>query len=269
LAILRNWESGHGRIRLLHNPRRYVSYALNDAIKMTKGEIIVRLDAHTEYADDYFETILAAFQKTGADIVGGPMRTTYDNPTQEAVAYAICTPFAIGNSSFHNLDFEGYTDSVTYGSWKRNIFDVTGLFDEKLKRNQDDEFHYRARSFGFKIYQSPDIKLFYYPRNTLRTLYKQYFQYGLYKPMVLKKVKSGFQWRHLVPSLFVLYLFTLFLGIAYPFWLLPLALYLFVNALFMLRSHKTIAVMFRLFFVYMTIHVGYGLGFLSGLRKII
>jgi len=246
LSIFRNWESKHRGIRLLHNPRRHVSFALNDAIK-----------------------ILAAFEKTGADIVGGPTRTAYSDPMQEAVAYAICTRFAIGNSRVHLHDYEGFTDSVTFGSWKKNIFNVTGLFDERLKRNQDDEFHYRAKSFGFSIYQSPDIKLYYYPRNSLKGLYRQYYEYGLYKPMVLKKVNSGLQWRHLVPSLFVVYLFTLFLAIAYPFWLLPLALYLFVNVLFMLRSRKTIAVMCRLFFVYMTIHVGYGLGFLSGLRKII
>ena len=269
LSIFRNWESKHRGIRLLHNPRKHVSFALNDAIKKAKGEIIVRIDAHSDYADDYFEKILAAFEKTGADIVGGPTRTAYSDPMQEAVAYAICTRFAIGNSRVHLHDYEGFTDSVTFGSWKKNIFNVTGLFDERLKRNQDDEFHYRAKSFGFSIYQSPDIKLYYYPRNSLNGLYRQYYEYGLYKPMVLKKVNSGLQWRHLVPSLFVVYLFTLFLAIAYPFWLLPLALYLFVNVLFMLRSRKTIAVMFRLFFVYMTIHVGYGLGFLSGIRKII
>ncbi len=267
LEISRRWESGNSDISLIHNPRRYVSFALNKAIVKAKGEIIVRLDAHTNYAEDYFEAILAAFSRTGADIVGGPTRTAYLDSTQEAIAYAICTPFAIGNSRVHQLEYEGYTDSVTFGSWKRRIFNTTGLFDESLKRNQDDEFHYRARSLGFSIYQSPEIKLYYYPRNSLNSLYRQYYEYGLYKPLVLKKVNSGFHFRHLIPAVFVLYLFSLFIAIVYKFWLIPLGLYFLADAFYTLRSHKRTAVLFRLFFVYPTIHLAYGLGFISGLRK--
>ncbi len=267
LKIFRSWEIGESEISLIHNPSRYVSFALNKAIEKARGEIIVRLDAHTSYAEDYFEAILAVFSRTGADIVGGPTRTAYLDSMQEAIAYAICTPFAIGNSRVHQLGYEGYTDSVTFGSWKRKMFSTTGLFDESLKRNQDDEFHYRARSLGFSIYQSPDIKLYYYPRNSLNRLFRQYYEYGLYKPLVLKKVNSGLQLRHLIPAVFVLYLFSLFIAVAYIFWLIPLGLYLLAGAFYTLRSHKRIAVLVRLFFVYPAIHLAYGLGFLAGLRK--
>jgi GT2 family glycosyltransferase len=169
----------------------------------------------------------------------------------------------------HHINYEGYTDSVTFGSWKRSIFNSTGLFDESLKRNQDDEFHYRARSHGFSIYQSPEIRLYYYPRNTFKGLFRQYFEYGLYKPLVLKKVNSGLQLRHLVPAIFVLYLFSLVFFIGQFLWLIPLALYLLADTVFTLKSHKRPAVLWRLFFVYPTIHLAYGLGFIAGLRKLI
>ena len=86
--------------------------------------------------------------------------------------------FGVGNSSFHFEDFEGFTDSVYLGAWKRKIFEKTGLFDTTFKRNQDDEFHYRAKSMGFKVYQDPEIKLVlsspknicnYYLNNTTNT----------------------------------------------------------------------------------------------------
>ena len=267
--IINKWSEKFPQIKLLHNSRKIVPFALNIAIQEAKGDTIIRIDAHTDYAPDYFEKILATFEKTGADIVGGPTRTSFTAPTQEAVAYAICTPFAIGNSRVHQEHFEGFTDSVTFGSWKKSIFAKTGLFDESLKRNQDDEFHYRARSLGFTIYQSPDIKLYYYPRSTLKGLFTQYFQYGLYKPLVLKKVKSGTSWRHLIPSMFVLYLFSLIFALIFKFyyWSIFLALYIFADIAMCLRSKKSISVMLRLFLVYPVIHLGYGLGFILGLFK--
>ena len=267
VSIFKKWEANPG-MRLLHNPKRFVPFALNQAIGVAKGDIIVRIDAHSDYEDDYFEKILETFAKTGADIVGGPMRTVYLSNTQEAVAYATCTPFAIGDSKIHQVNYEGYTDSVTYGSWRKQIFSVTGLFDETLKRNQDDEFHYRARNFGFSIYQSPAIKLYYYPRNTFKALFKQYYEYGLFKPLVLKKVNSGLQWRHLVPAAFVLYIVSLVIAIKYPSWLIPLAVYLLADVVFTIKSRRSIAVMCRIFFVYPVIHFAYGIGFISGLKKI-
>lgn len=267
--IIKKYAIAHSEVKLLHNGKRFVPFALNMAIKEAVGDVIVRIDAHTDYAEDYFEKILDTFHKTGADIVGGPTRTAFLNKTQEAVAYAICTSFAIGNSKVHQLDFEGYTDSVTFGAWKKDIFSKTGFFDESLKRNQDDEFHYRARSLGFKIYQSPQIKLYYYPRNTFKGLFKQYFEYGLYKPMVLKKVKTGLSLRHLIPSCLVLYFLSiipaLFLGLY--LWLLFLGLYIFIDAIFCIKSHKSLSIKITLFFIYPAIHIGYGTGFLLGLFK--
>src|SRR5436190_559355 len=72
--IVLKYSSEHPEIHLLDNPQQIVPYALNEAIKVSKGDPIVRLDAHTIYANDYFEKILETFAKTNADIVGGPMR---------------------------------------------------------------------------------------------------------------------------------------------------------------------------------------------------
>lgn len=39
--------------------------------------------------------------------------------------------------------------------------------------------------------------------------FSQFFQYGLFKPLVLQKVKSEFKFRHIIPSIFVLYVLLL------------------------------------------------------------
>lgn len=268
--FLENAQQEHQNVRLIHNPERYVPFALNQGIKAAKGDLIIRIDAHCDYAEDYFAKILETFELVDADIVGGPTRTAARSKFQEAVGYAISSPVGIGNSKVHDEKYRGYSDSVTFGAWRRELFNDTGLFDEDLMRNQDDEFHYRSRSLGKKIYQNPDIKLWYYPRNTLKGLFKQYFQYGLYKPLVLKKVRSEIKLRHLIPALFVIYcLLIVTLSFWLPWILFPMVVYLLVIVLDFFRASYKGKFFWQLFLIYPAIHIAYGSGFLFGIKKIL
>ncbi|MBL7846672.1 MAG: glycosyltransferase family 2 protein [Cyclobacteriaceae bacterium] len=269
VELIDKMREGHSAITLLHNPKKYVPFALNLAIPLCKGKYIVRLDAHSLYSPDYFEAILATFRKSGADIVGGPTRTQYRTAQQEAIAFAVSHPFGIGGSKVHDETYEGLTDSVTFGAWKREIFQVTGMFDEQLRRNQDDEFHYRARSKGLKIYQSPEIKLFYFPRKDLRGLFSQYFQYGLYKPLVLHKIHTEIKLRHLVPAVFVLYLACLILLPIPWFTFIPLIIYLSSVLYVSIVNNKSWSVKKDIPLSIFCIHLAYGSGFWAGLGKIV
>src|SRR5919109_4776451 len=202
-SILRRLAKESRRLRVVDNPHQIVSSGLNTAIRAARGKIIVRMDAHTEYAPDYINQCLAALADTWADNVGGPARTKASNYTQAAVSAAYHSPFAVGGARFHNVDYEGYVDTVTYGCWRREVFDRIGPFDEALVRNQDDEFNLRLTKAGGKIWQSPRIKSWYRPRASLRGLFQQYMQYGYWKVRVIQKHRLPASVRHLVPGLFV------------------------------------------------------------------
>jgi glycosyltransferase involved in cell wall biosynthesis len=266
IEIIQNYSIQYSNIKLLHNPKKFVPFALNNAIIVCQSEYIVRIDAHSTYAPDYFEKILSTFQETNADIVGGPYRVGFHTPFQQAVGYAISTKLGVGDSKVHQQDYKGYTDSVAYGAWRRTIFEEVGLFDTRLLRNQDDEFHYRAKSRGKRIYQNPDIKLYYYPRSTPQGLFKQYFQYGLFKPRVLRKIQTEIKLRHLIPMFFVLYLVMLpLLTWVSALFVLPLLLYMLLITWVGLRHTAPLQVRLLTVLSYPIIHTGYGLGFLLGL----
>jgi len=267
--IVAEYSGRHPGITLFQNPKRFVPFALNECIRRSRGEYIVRLDAHTEYAPDYFSKVVDTFEKTGAEIVGGPMRAKGRTTFQRAVAVCTSTIFGVGDSKFHDETAEGFSDSVYLGAWKKNIFSVTGLFDEAMLRNQDDEFHYRAKSKGMKIYLNPAIRSWYYPRGTIRSLMKQYFQYGLFKPLVLKKVSSEIKLRHLIPSAFVVYLISIPLLYILAGWLsiFPLILYLFIDICFSIAKQKDPSEKFIALIIYPALHISYGCGFLLGLSN--
>jgi succinoglycan biosynthesis protein ExoA len=203
-AILLQFAQQEPHIVIISNPARFVSMGLNAAIRVARGEVILRMDAHTEYAPDYVKKCLEWLLKTGADNVGGPARTKAEGRRARAICAAYHSPFSTGGAKFHDDSYSGYVDTVTYGCWRKETLLRIGLFDESLVRNQDDELNLRLLRSGGKIWQSSDIFSWYRPRTTLSALFHQYFQYGFWKVRVIRKHKIPGSWRHLVPAAFVL-----------------------------------------------------------------
>jgi len=184
---LRQMAENHPQIRVLDNPGRIVSTGLNIAIRAARGEIIVRMDAHTIYAPDYVRQCLAVMNETGADNVGGPMQTTAEKFMERAIRAAFHSNFAVGGARSHQVGYEGYVDTVIYGCWKKDVFERIGYFDEEFVRNQDDEHNLRLARAGGRIYQSTRIRSRYHVRGSLKALFRQYMQYGYWKVLVVRK----------------------------------------------------------------------------------
>jgi glycosyltransferase involved in cell wall biosynthesis len=270
-----------GRVRLIDNPAGYVSTGLNLAINAARSEIIIRMDAHTDYAPDYVRQCLLALQETGAENVGGPARTKATKPMQKAIAAAYHSPFACGGARFHDVEHEGYVDTVTYGCWRKETLQRLGMFDEALIRNQDDELNYRTIRSGGKIWQTPKIVSWYHPRSSLRTLFRQYFQYGFWKVAVIRKHGTPASLRHLLPGAFVLSLLVLALASSMALWETTRVAGLTAGALLVIALGSYLAVALAsagmllricgvrtaalLPVVFATYHVSYGTGFLHGL----
>jgi succinoglycan biosynthesis protein ExoA len=279
--LLEEYARRQPRLRLLRNPAGIVSTGLNACIRAARGDIIVRMDAHTEYAPNYVRECIRALEETGAGNVGGPARTRADGLWQRAIAAAYHSPFACGGVRFHNDYYEGFADTVPYGCWKKFTLVELGLFDETLVRNQDDELNLRLTRSGGKVWQTPRIVSYYHPRTELSKLFLQYFQYGFWKVAVIRKHRLPASWRHLVPGAFVAAL-----GISFLSWLISegggrlglaavsesLLLTLLLSyagccviaAFTSARSHgwSIFPILPPIFAVY---HFSYGLGFLCGL----
>jgi succinoglycan biosynthesis protein ExoA len=215
---------------------------------------------------------LAVLQSTGADNVGGPWQARSRGYLQSAIALAFQSPFSSGAAGSHRLAYEGPVDSVYLGCWRKETLLRLGLFDEELVRNQDDELNLRLIRAGGRIWQSPEIRSWYYPRSSLRSLFTQYMQYGYWKVRVIRKHRLPASIRHLVPGGFVACLLAL--ALAAPFaqwtrWVLAalLGLYTCANlSASLITGHRPghwryLPVLPPVFAAY---HFGYGWGFLRG-----
>lgn len=263
-------------MRVLSNPKRIVPEAMNIGIRQAKGDVIIRMDAHAEYPPDYITNCVECLDRTGAENVGGPIISTSDTFCGKAIAAGMSSVFGVGNARFRLGGFEGYVDTVPFGAYRRDVFDRIGLFDTELVRNQDDELNYRLIKSGGKIYMAPEITSYYYPRDSIGKLWRQYYEYGYWKVRVIQKHGLPASWRHLVPVTFVLsMLITGLLALfdaraVYPL-LAVCGSYALLAGLFSARiaAEKGIRYFPFLPVVFATLHTSYGVGFLKGIGDFI
>jgi succinoglycan biosynthesis protein ExoA len=265
----------HAEPRLLRidNPARITPAGLNRAIAVAGGEIIVRMDVHTTYAEDYVAMCVQALQQTGATCVGGPWRPVGARGRQRAIAAAFGSGFGSGGAASRRLNYSSEVDTVYLGAWWRvELLRMEG-FDETLVRNQDDELSLRIVRGGGRIWQDVRIRSWYTPRASFFALFRQFWQYGYWKVAVIRKHHLPAAPRQLAP--FALVSVLALLAVAVIWWAPAakmlaglLALYVaasLVSAARLMRPWREPNAWLGVTWSFACMHFGYGLGFAWGL----
>ena len=264
------------RVRILDNPRQIAPTALNRGLSEAVGEIVIRVDGHCEVGPDYLEHGVAHLLAGEADGVGGVLETVPANPQAAAISTAMSSIFGVGGSRFRTADRlteSQQVDTVAFPAYSREAIQRAGAFDEELVRNQDDEYNYRLRKLGGTILLVADMPSRYHTRATLRSLARQYFQYGMWKVRVLQKHPRQMKARQFAPALLVLAIGVssvaalLEPALGLPPLLLLLGLYGSANlAASLIEGRRTSpGQTLRLPAVFSILHFAYGTGFLTGL----
>jgi hypothetical protein len=263
---------------------------------LATGDLLVRLDCHSRYPSNYLRLCALAAEETGALVVGGVIVAEGQTAMERSVACAMDTPF--GGIGFYRIvrggggavdriagafgvsrarsDAENSrvdTDTLTFGAFRPEAFRAVGLFDESLRRNQDDEFNLRVRRSGGRVVLDPAIHVHYTPRGSWRGVFRQYFEYGFWKVPVMLKHRELPGPRSLTPLAFVLSLgvlapasarFHLAKGLLGAEVALYAALALGSGASSIRQRRESFRLLPRVVIVFPAFHLGYGLGMLGG-----
>jgi glycosyltransferase involved in cell wall biosynthesis len=274
-AILAEYERRYPFLRRIANPRRTTPAGLNLALSAARGDVIIVMGAHALYPPNYIADLIRELDRSGADATGGVCVTQPgdESPTARAVAIGLSQRFGVGNAHFRvGVAQARWVDTVPFGCYRRSVFDRFGRFDEELVRNQDDEFNLRLISRGGRIWLVPHVASQYFTRRSFRQLWRMYYQYGYFKPLVARKVGGVLTVRQTIPPLFVGSLLAG--GLLAPFSRLVAALAgalvgtyvladLFVSARAARSEGWRCAAALSL--VFPVLHVAYGTGFLRGM----
>jgi glycosyltransferase involved in cell wall biosynthesis len=274
LDVIVKFQNEHAdlAVRVVENSTRTIPSGLNQAIRQSSGEIIIRLDAHSMPIPEYVERCVAAHESGKGDNVGGvwEIRAGADTWIAESISFAAAHPLGVGDALYRLDAKAGAVDTVPFGSFRRALIDKIGAFDETLLANEDYEFNTRVRESGGTVWLDPSIRSVYFSRSTLVKLARQYWRYGFWKFKMLKRYPHSLRWRQALPpvfvsSLFILIVLSLFIG--FTRYVLAAQLLMYFSALGLaglkLAIEKRRGPLFiGLPLAISTMHVSWGAGFL-------
>jgi glycosyltransferase involved in cell wall biosynthesis len=258
------------RVALVHNPRRVQAAAMNEAIRRARGEVVVRMDVHCEYARDYVSRCVEALERTGADNVGGAQRARATTRFQRALCAALESPFGVGGARYRSAAAEGYVDTVFLGAFRRRVFDEVGLYDAGAITNEDAELNQRILQAGGKVYLSRDIVVHYHPRGSFASLARQYFRYGRGRARTVLKHRRLPSFRPLLPAAMVAAgAGLLATSLVQPFTPLALGAYAAATCVEAVRVGRRAGVTLVpvVWAIFPVLHVSHGAGFFAGLAR--
>ena len=270
-SIAEELRAKDSRVVLVNSPTGRTAAGLNLAIQKARFDIICRIDGHAEISPTYIRDAVTIMEETGAVNVGGIMAAVGKTPFEGAVATAMRSPLGVGGARFHIGGKAGPEDTVYLGVFKKSALLNVGLYDERFTRAQDWELNYRLRQSGGVIWFDPRLVVTYRPRPTLKALAKQYFEYGRWRHAVVRTHRGTANYRYLAPPLATAAIaISLIAGVlVHPLFFIPALGYASAILLGSLLIGKTIIEKISLPAVLATMHISWGLGYLTSPRRLI
>ncbi len=276
--LIKSFIRNNDYIRLIQNEKKTVPNALNLGIEISKGDYIFILGAHSRIPSNYFTHLIDWSKKLGADNIGAVCKTDVliKNKKTESIVKVLSHKFGVGNSLFRvGADKVIEVDNISFGCYKKEIYDRIGQYDVRLKRNQDIELNKRLKKKGGKIFLVPDIYFVYLARETFIGIAKNNFQTGLWNILTVYYTGrlSSLSLRHFIPLLFILSLIApLILIIWLPkVWLISLSAFLIYSIVLLvvsIRISENIINLPYIIWAFVILHFSYGFGSLIGLFRL-
>ena len=255
-------------IHVLDNPRRTVPVAMNIGIKAARGDVIVRMDAHSEYPRDYIRQCVTNLVVSGADNVGGSWQTEPANSSREATAVALAqtSRFGVGAAVYRlGIETVREVDTVPFGTyWRKRLIEL-GMYNEAFVRNQDIELNARLRAQGGRILYVPSIHCRYFAKRSVGLLARQCYYNGFWILYGFRFAHAPSSPRHLVPFMCLIVSVVLTLSGWFTSLLLMMLVYLALDlcvcTIYFIRCRGPFG---WLLLTFPTMHVSYAIGSMNG-----
>lgn len=263
-------------IKIIDNPKGLTTTGMNLAIAEATGEVIVRVDAHSELAAGYLARGVEILRETDSVLVGGIMNARGKSPLQSAVAFGYGSRFGLGGGRYHLGGEEGEAESAYLGIFDTQALRSVGGYDEGIIRGEDWDLAQRLKRAGGRVWFSPELIVDYWPRSSAQALAKQFYSTGIWRGELTRRAPSKASIRYFIPPLallvFVVGVLIASLGLMDPrILIVPIALYLLLLTLgaataSKLRLLERLMVFVALPIMHLSWAFGFWIGFLLGAR---
>ena len=265
-------NNGFYNVQVLDNPKRIQAAGWNVAVDNFTGDVLSRIDAHTHIPSDFSRKVMADIEQ-GENVVGGKRPCLVESDSKWA-KMLLSTENALFGSSINSSrrsETKTYINTMFHASYRREVFEKVGHFNEKLIRTEDNEMHYRIREAGYKLLYDPEIISYQYARSSLKRMIKQKFGNGYWIGQTVKVCPRCLSLYHFVPLAFVLAIIVTSVIAVFGFpWLSLImwglyGLFAFVSMIIAMINDGFSFAMLLMPAIFLVLHVSYGIGTLCGL----
>lgn len=272
--IVKKYSKKNSNIKIFTNPSGNTAIGRNICIKHSTGDMIMNYSGHAIAEKNLLKVLALKLQKSPTNIAAvGCSNVNPENSNFTAAVSGVAFSSFLGGKNLFvqnaEFDSERFVDHISFACYRKKYVEEVGNFDPDFWCGQDAELDLRLLKAGYKILYTPDTKVYHYKRNTLRSLFKQMYRYGIARAKMAKKHRGTLRFFHMIGPCFIVGGILLILLTILKF--IPLWFPLFVLVLYFIASiissskitKKPIFILSSVLF-YFLIHIGYGLGIIRG-----
>lgn len=274
-AIAEDYARTHANICILENPTGNTSVGRNICMQHATGSMLMNYSGHVMAEKNLLTVLALTLQHLPNDVaaVGCSNLSPGKQNFVGEVSGAAFLSFMGGRSFFsQNAGFptERYTDHLSFSCYRKELVEKVGGFDPVFRCGQDYELDIRLRKAGYKIFYTPKTRVYHFKRDSVRSLWRQMYRYGIARAKMVKKHPDTLKFFHLLGPGFILgSILVVALTILrwLPLWVLPCLIiaYILMSLVSMLQVTRKPSVVISSILFFLLIHVGYGAGFLRGI----
>ena len=277
MIAFRDSDQDFKRIVVLDNPKKTLPCGWNVALDDVQGDAVLRLDAHTVFPDNFIELNVRDLNM-GENICGGKVVSIPAEMTKWSITLNEAENSMFGGSfaAFRHAETAQYVSTAAFAIYRKEVFDKVGRYNEQLTRTEDNEMHYRMKQAGYKFYYDPEIVSYRETRSSFVKLLKQKYLNGYWIGRTIGVEPRCFSLYHFVPCAFVLVIIATTLsaiaGITWPaiaLWCAYGAANLVMTIAAIVGSKDRNIGFICLPFMFLMLHVFYGVGTIVGICSII
>lgn len=183
VAIARSLAADTVPLRVLVAQGANIAEGRNIAVRHARYDIIASIDGGCRAHRDWLHNLLRPFQDGGEiDVVAGFWRADPRSSFEECVAELIYP-------RVETLNEEEFLPSGRCVAFRRVCWQSVGGYPEWLYTGEDSLFDLKVRDAGYRFVFAKDAIVYWRPRATWRSLFRQYYLYarGAADPNILSR----------------------------------------------------------------------------------
>lgn len=183
-------------VHVLDNPGIHSSSGRNIGIRAAVGDVLIFIDGHCAIPSrNLLEDTAAIMTQSGAGCLcrPQPLLAPSETHTGEAISNIL-------DGQAQSMKDRGFADPVNGGAtYRRDVFNEIGLFDETFNACEEIDFNIRIREAGILAYTDPRLAVYYQPRKNVSSLFRQMVRAGRARVQLMRRHAGTFSRAEFAP----------------------------------------------------------------------